>query len=562
MAITLTTDPASGSPATNPVVVSDCLEWCLQPDTVDVFDTEGVFATLLVNFPTTISSIPANGTQFTIWGHTFEVNSAIVPSTAGAFRIVSNGNITGAAFRQMLNANIFFAQNTVVEDDGFALRNTVVTWNICGEQGNFTGDNMDLQALIDAGATVTVTNGTTPVMVDGYAMQVRLLKTDATSNVSAAVTEFEGLRPLADCDAVGETCINYIKDAARLLFTPMPDLDPESEIDPETDTLTGRFLIQYGWNYKDENCQPVSGNFYPSEEVFVVNAAFDTQDADGIMPYWALHPDFSEDSRALNQFFLTNQPKVHRLAETSFAWLWFLNAFSGEVQGSAPFIPDHFDLEIESTSGATVEYSQIQWYQVWNFNVSPARVADLLSISVSALNTYTVKLKAYNSDETDFAIVSETLTFAVEHDCGDNIRDVYFVTPPGGIGTLVCEILESEIVQEGTEICLDTPCATSRLESAKYGGRQLGNLRSFDRVTLKSRQQYGEEWREYFRSFKASPDRYLQVKERKTVGADTWIAKRFNPDPGGIKIFQTAEYIDLIASGTLADIPTQTPKNT
>jgi len=163
MAITLTTDPATGAPATNPVVVSDCLEWCLQPDVGDVLTTPGTFATLEVNFPTTIGSIPANGTEITIWGHTFEVDSAIVPSTATAFRVYSSGNITGAAFRQMLNANIFFAQNTVIDDDGFSLANTVVTWNTCGEQGNFDGANMDLAALVTAGATVTVTNGTTAV---------------------------------------------------------------------------------------------------------------------------------------------------------------------------------------------------------------------------------------------------------------------------------------------------------------------------------------------------------------------------------------------------------------
>jgi hypothetical protein len=147
------------------------------------------------------------------------------------------------------------------------------------------------------------------------------------------------------------------------------------------------------------------------------------------------------------------------------------------------------------------------------------------------------------------------------HDCGDNIRDVYFLTPQGGIGTLLCEITESEIVQEGTEICLDTPCATSRLEAAKYGGRQLSNLRSYDRVTIKSREQYGEQWREYFRSFKASPDRYIMVKEEAPNTVTTYLAKRFNPEPGGIKIFQTAEYIDMVATGTLSDIPVQSPKN-
>jgi hypothetical protein len=427
MAITLTTDPASGSPATNPVVVSDCLQWCLQPDVSDVLTTPGTFATVLVNFPSTISSIPANGTEIVIWGHTFTVNSALGNSTANAFKISSSGNITGAAFRQMLNANIFFAQNTVIDDDDITLRNTVVVWNQCGEQANFSGANMDLSAITALGGTFTVTNGTTPVQTDGYTMQTRLFKVDAGTNVASPVTEFEGLKPLIGCDEITETCVNYIKDAARLLFTPMPDLSTTSEIDPEEDTLTGRFLLQYGWNYKDANCQPLSGNFYPSDEVFVVNAAFDTQNKYGIAPYWQRHPDFPIPQQ-IRQKFLTNQPTFHRLSEHSFAWLWFLNPFTGTnyLTGNGtgnPFTLDHFDLFIEIyengsaivTDDAVITYPACQWYQVMNFNVSPQTVADESNIGtlVSEIGKYTVIVKALNSDSSEFAFVSEEIVFGV-----------------------------------------------------------------------------------------------------------------------------------------------------
>lgn len=576
MAITLTTDPESGSPATSPIVVSDCLQWCLQPDNADVFSVEGSFATVEVNFPSTIASIPADGTEIVIWGHTFEVDSSLGNSTANAFKIVSSGNITGAAFRQMLNANIFFAQNAIIDDDGLSLANTVITWKTCGEQGNFSGANMDLDAITALGGTFTVTNGTTAEPVDGYAMQTRLMNTAGDTGVTAAVSEFEGLYPLINCDTVSETCINYIKDAARLLFTPMPDLSTSSEFDPlDGDTLCSLFFIQYGWNYKDANCQPQSGNFYFSDPVFVVNAAFDTRNKYGIAPYWQRHPSFPIPGQ-IYQKFLTNQPLFNIIAEHSFAWLWFLNPFTGTnyLTGNGtgnPFTLDHFQLLIEiyevgsviATDSATITYDACQWMQVMNFNVSPQRIADESAggTLVSEIGKYTIQVKAQNSGDTEFAFVSEQITFGVEHNCGDSIRDVYFLMPQGGIGTLLCEITDAEIVQEGTEICLDTPCNTTRLEAAKYGGRQLTNIRNYDRVTIKARQQYGEEWREYFRSFKASPDRYLMVKEEAPNAITTYLAKRFNPDPGAIKIFQTAEYIDLIATGTLADIPVQFPKN-
>ena len=307
-----------------------------------------------------------------------------------------------------------------------------------------------------------------------------------------------------------------------------------------------------------------------------MNAAFDTRNKYGIQPYWQRHPDFPPPYQTL-QKFLTNQPLFHRLAEHSYAWLWFLNPFTGTnyLTGNGtgnPFTLDHFQLLITiyevgsviATDSASITYAACDWYQVMNFNVSPQRVAadSAGGTLVSEIGKYTVQVKAQDAGETEFAFVSEEIVFGVEHDCGDNIRDVYFLMPQGGIGTLLCEIMESEIVQEGTEICLDTPCNTSRLEAAKYGGRQLSNIRNFDRVTIKSREQYGEEWREYFRSFKASPDRFLMVKEETPTTFETsYIAKRFNPEPGGIKIFQNAEYIELIATGTLADVPVQSPRN-
>ena len=67
---------------------------------------------------------------------------------------------------------------------------------------------------------------------------------------------------------------------------------------------------------------------------------------------------------------------------------------------------------------------------------------------------------------------------------------------------------------------------------------------------------------EYFRRFKAGPDRYLMVKEESPTAFETsYIAKRFIPETGGIKIYQSAEYVDLVATGTLSDVPVQFPKN-
>ena len=88
-----------------------------------------------------------------------------------------------------------------------------------------------------------------------------------------------------------------------------------------------------------------------------------------------------------------------------------------------------------------------------------------------------------------------------------------------------------------------------------YSGRLLNQIRSYEKITLKARRNFQEDEVAYFRSLKASPERWIQVAETGETGH--YMAKKLLVDTGGIKIMQTGEYIDLIIEGTLQDIPVQ-----
>lgn len=553
----------------------------MQPDTEDGIETPGAFAELEITFLTTISSIPSNGTEFKIWGHTFTVDDTIVSHTSTSFKIVSSGSTTGTNFRRMLRANSFFVTNTSIgtNPDFFTARATKVTWNECGAQENFTGAAMDvltvLAGTLDGGAPNAVSNGVTPVFVPGYMIQFRLLKLDTPTGEYLPIGKFRGIEPRFECDSIGEECINLMRDAARLINTPMPDLAIDSEIDPEDDTVSGIYALQYGWNYRDDECQPVSGEFAETGDVMVVNSAFAIEDKSGIADFWQ-RPTPGEG--ILRNRFLTNQPTINAVGEKSFAWLWLLNPFteSGALTGNGtgtPFTLDHIKLIVEIyevgsatvTDSFSIQYPAALWYQVYNFNVSPGRVADESTTALSEIGKYGVYVNGYNAGETEFMRLTEELQFGVEHAC-ENLTDMYFLSPPGGIVTIVGEVLERELEQTGTEICLDTSCADSRAELAKYGGRMLTNIRAFERITWRARKNYTPQEVEMFRSFKASPERWIQVQEvdgaNVTVGVNiSYIAKRLIVDTGGVKIFQNAEYVDLVVTGYLSDIPLQTPRN-
>ena len=199
-----------------------------------------------------------------------------------------------------------------------------------------------------------------------------------------------------------------------------------------------------------------------------------------------------------------------------------------------------------------VDYDPLLEYQVHCFNVSPKRLLSLFSLSdLSTVVRYFVRAEA------DGTTVGWDTYFTIEHAC-ESLTDVYFKTPYGGIGTILCEITESEVIQEGTEICLNTACGVSRTERAKYGGRMMNNLRAYERITLRARANFSEEEVEYFKSVKASPERWVQIPE--TGEAPGYIAKRLNVEAGGVRVYQVGEYIDLVITGTVQDIALQTPK--
>lgn len=537
-----------------PVPVSDCLQWCFQPDDEDVVTEAGTFAQIEVDF-SAVPVIPANGTEFTLWGHLFTIDDS-VPYTQDSFEVTALGSTTGSNFRRMLQAHFFFSSDTNVHAGG-DLSIALIDWLTCGEQDNFTGISMDVVALEDTGATVTVTNGTTPVYVDGYMIQVRLFKYSNEGSPAAGmqpITLFKGINPMLNCDSVDAACIDFMRDAKRTLFTPMPDLSVSSEISPDLDTMVGLFKVQYGWTYRDENCTPKSGFYDFTEDVLVMDTVFAVEESLMMQRYIYDHPSLA----AASPQFLTNQPTYNALGHNSFAWFWLSGCY-GSLYPTVTRIRLRFNIFYlnGTTASVLVDYDPILEYQVHCFNVSPGRLLSLFSlVNLTTVSHYFVRAEAW--DDTNLIdTVGWEIYMAIEQAC-ENLTDVYFKTPPGGIGTLLCEIIEKETVQEGTEICLNIPCSTTRTEKAKYSGRMLTNIRAYEKITLRARRNFQEQEVAYFASLKASPERWVQIEETGIGG--TWIAKRLLVDTGGIRIFQTAEYIELTITGSLADIPLQSPR--
>lgn len=539
--------------------VSGCLKWKLQPDAADVVDTPGTAATLVVDFPNP-PTVPANGTEFTLWGQLFTVDDA-VPFTGQSFKVTTNVLETAFNFKGMLEANIFFRRDTTVVLSGGLLDIATVTWRECKEQPRFGGPAMDFVGLESTGATVTATNGVSPVYVSGYKMILRLLRAENSGVEYTELTKLEGMEPARSCAGSGPITIDYMRDAKRTLFPVLPALTATSYIAPpgggfytnqwKTGILAA-FQLEYGWIYR-EDCQPKSGTLLKSDRVWLVNMAFPVEDIYNIRRYWADHPDGLPPGQFLIDF-LTTQPLGIRVCRDTFCWLWFLNTFT--------FTATNFKVRfaVYDLAGALTVHKYTLPHvgeMVQNFNVSPGFLVAQFGINLSNVSAYEVVVTGDDGLDTVFNATSQ-LKFVLDQQCCDDHTDAYFQTPAGGIGTLTVERSELEVVQEGTEICIDVPCGIDPFEAAKKGGRSLVALRNYERATIVARESYNEENQKWFADFKRSPHKWVKTRIIQTdFDTPQWVAKKFIVEPGGIKIFRNGENLELAATGYFADTPSQ-----
>lgn len=562
--ITLTEQPLGISgvlePTQPPVALSDCIRYCLQPDTSDAISTPGAFATLVVTIPATCT-VPADGTTFKIWGYDFTIDSSSDFSSS-SFKVETLGFLTLLNFVNMIYANIFFnrALTGTLEIVG---SDFVVTfsWNECREQPRFSSEDMVLDVFTTIGGSAAATNGTSPVYVDGYRIISRGYSYKDATGSGTALGVFVGLESEKQCSEVGETCVVMNDDFGAELYTPLPDLSSTSFIDTVTlgRSMMKLFGIEYGWTYR-ENCTPKSGTITKSKQALVLNAAFDIDDPYQIRRYWYGHPDGFPNSLTYAEF-LTVQPKTLKVRNDSFLWLWMLNNWQddfGQYSLKASFAIYGLDGNISSVqtfivnNGITDAHS---WHQPVNFNVSPSFLVDQFAINLSNVLKYSVQVSGVDTLDSNnvFFNATEYLEFVLSPAC-DSHTDLYFLNSCGGIDTVDVQIDRIEVVQDGNEIQIPVPCGTDRSDRAKYGGRTLLSLRSYSKYYLSAEFQRTPANTRWLTDLRKSPQRWIRITDE----GGSPLAKKLIVSPGAVKVYEVGVGIKIELEGYLQDIPIQT----
>lgn len=545
-----------------PVPVSDCFRWCLQADTADAITTPGSQASVVILFPA-VCSVPANGTAFKIWGVEFTVQNSS-DYTSNSFKVETVGVLTFLNFAYMIASNLFFnralTMSAVVVGSDFEL---TLTWNECRAQERFSAPDMDFAALdAGVGTTSTFTNGSSPVYVEGFKIIARPIVFEGETISSYPLGPLEALEVDLLCSSVADVCVDFRPDFEQQLFTRLPDLTATSFIDEIENgrSLMKFFGIEYGWIYRT-NCQAQSGTIQRSGRVLGINAALPIEDQYGMRRYWHDHPEGYPPGQTVPEF-LTYQPKSrHTLCLNSFSWLWLTNNFQ-RLYGINYRLVARFRLYKKGFGGFFEEFrhtvmnsdpNKNTWYQAICFNTSPAFVLlNAPTLTSDNLIGYEVQVFGENSAGAVLFTASESLRFEVVNAC-NNCTDVYFLTSPGGIGTQPVTIKEKEVVSSGNEIKISTSCDLSNTDRARYGGRTLVSLRSYERVTFEVNLPNTPEHERWIKDLRKSPQTWLKVSD--FDGRP--LARKMILDSGAVKIFKTGEGISVEMTGYLSDIPTQ-----
>lgn len=564
--ITVTKQPPAiesfSDPQTPPVPLSDCLEWCLVPDTADVFTTPGAKAKIVFVIPA-VCTVPADGTPFTVWGYDFTVDSSS-DFTSESFKVYSTGLFTVVQLANMFAANIFFQRATVFTSFAIVGSNYEFTleWRECREQPNFTGSNMDLAVFSAIGGSATPMNGISPVYVDAYRLLVRGVRwTDATGSF-IPLSPFAGLDVEKLCTTVGEMCLELNQDIGADLYTMLPALTDTSFISAIDNgrSMMRYYSLEYGSTYR-ANCVPKSGTILRSDRVLVLNAAFDIDDPYQIRRYWNEHPDGFPSGQFVPDF-LTTQPKQIPLCTDSFKWLWLLNHWQDSGFGQYSLIARWV---VYDSTGAIVNiYTEVvndpatmgsSSYQAVCFNASPGHLYNVLGANPADVACYEIQVIGVNPLDHDdvYFNASEYLKFCPGH-CCDNNTDLYFLSPTGSIDTVVVRVDSVETLQTGgQEINVQIACDSSRVDRATNGGRTLVAARVYQKVKLSLQIPRTTEWERWAKHIRQSPQRWIKVIDE----GGTPIAKKIVFETGGIKVKETGVGSEIEFTGYLQDIPTQ-----
>lgn len=549
MALNLTSQPGQS----DPIPISDCLRWVFQADDADIVTTPGVQAELVIVFPSSPSD-PGNGTEFILWGFVMTTDDS-VPYTATSFEVVAGDDLqTMNNFASMIAANFYFSRAVTIDiDEG---SNTVtLTWNDCGEQENFGSEQMEFSGIIGSAITsATPANGTTPVYVSGYRIQYRMWRIDINDGSnSGPIMAYEGMTPNLLCTTSEESEFDGMPTARELLHTPLPELD-DSHPDVNYNEIIQYFTLEYGWTYRDENCQALSGDFAFSLRPSVWNAYFQPEDVYRVRKYW---PGAAGGLPAGQTYvkFLTTQPDAMEVYEDTKCWLWYM--VNESVQN---WVELRLRIVAQKKDGSGVTSSVIvtnSGYGINAVNVSPSYILSLglAGVDETTLDLYQVHITTQNSgNPLDLTQITETKTYVFKSGgCGSgNFTDMYFLTPIGGIGTIPVEIIQKNAEQTGNEILLNVPCTASRADKGRYGGRTLSNLRSYESFTFRSRSSETE-INEFFKDLKLSPQRWI----RRQAEDGTWIARKLIVEPGGVKIYEDGPKVTVEVNGYLGDIQIQ-----
>lgn len=412
-------------------------------------------------------------------------------------------------------------------------------------------DNYEVfyQTTMTPALNATFTTGGDPNFREKFRFAYQFLQDDDQGGT--AVTSLETAPGTVDLDTYQEIPIelDFAEDAARLVSTTPPFTLGNN---PNFDTaFIKEVFLRYGYLWL-QGTDTFWGSFSQSNTLKVINTALPVG---GSLSSHTVHSGNSLVK------FLTNRPQYWQVCkEGQKEWLYIiLNGVEYYAKIGNPvsyYTVVYRRLDIDGTELGSTSYQ-----------LSPAgRAADgILRIPCGPDNMplnladgegYSIQVIAVTASASVF--YSEEFFFGLGGDCNcaTPYKELYFVEPWGGIGTLPIWRVEAinstgafnvhEVRMEDTD-----PAAAKRQEK----GLSTNSAESWEDISIQIRLRSRQDVLEYVKGLAGSVAHWVRKKPEGTEVDETY---RFIPEAGSIEVFQHEDYAFASVQGRLnLDNPVQ-----
>jgi hypothetical protein len=490
----------------------------------DFKTTAATFASFVID-TTALSVVSiAPGSTIKLSGNLFTTDTTNTFELFDASAILTAAILASNLFAAMNFNNDLFTKFDIVQTSATVI---TATARVAGVIALY---DFDSTAFIGTGVTITPVSGIDADYRENYRLIVEIWESE--SGVPLKQISKESYIPSAD----GLFSINIGLKVAPLIKSRFAHTLPFSPVSWTPDDIVSKtFCIRYGESYSDtvDSCTNVLRDFVTSDQILVVNSAFQRADA------------ASKTAQICAGEFMSNVPDFTEMCEDSLGFLsmWYGNIVSYPIPPNTEY---RAFWEIFYTDGTSSTHYGVSLNPIVNTAPFRNRFA-LLQHGGTYILFLANPLKTVDYYRARFVVVDTSVPiptgdtyfgskyFKMVSCCGGAV-EMYFQNEFGGFDTITFNPVDNiEIEQENAIFESFLDCADDVIDTTGLGTKGKGIINQTARDVFEVTSKFADTYqsRKWLREFLTSPEKYV----RTTIEGESEIFSKVIVVEGSTKYF-------------------------